>query len=127
MTGQDDSKQILKKVTLDNVAGGVAAELFEREIQEIALNINDHNTSAIAKRKITMTFEFTPDAERREVAVLIGAKSALAPVRPMKHTIFCGRIDGLPQMLGTDPSQMELDLNSVDVAPIIRKPYKEEA
>lgn len=114
------SKGLLKKVTLDNVAGGVSAELFEREIAKIAENVNDQNTSATAKRKITMTFTFTPDAERREVAVLIEAKAAVAGVRPMKHTLFCGKIDGQATMLGTDPDQMEMDIKTGEVS-ILRK------
>ncbi len=106
------SKGLMKKITLDTVGGGVCTELFEREVQEIAKNINDQNTSATAKRSITMKFTFSPDGDRRETTVIIEAKSALAPVKAAKNTIYCGRIDGAPVMLGADPDQMELDLQS---------------
>jgi hypothetical protein len=116
---------LLKAVTLASVGGGVPAELFEREIAEVAKNINDPNTTATAKRKITLTFSFQPDAERREVAIFIEAKTVIAPVRPAKNTVYCGKLDGIPTIIGNDPEQMEMELHSEDIRPI-RKPYKED-
>lgn len=106
----------LKKLSLSNIAGGVAEELFERELAEVAKNIDDINTSADASRSITMTITFKPDLDRREIKTIIESKSKLAPVRAASVTTFCGKVDGHSVMLGRDPDQ--LDMFSEEVAQI---------
>jgi hypothetical protein len=42
----------MKELTLDTVADGVANELFQREMANIASNICDQNTKAKGKRTL---------------------------------------------------------------------------
>lgn len=103
---------LLKKLGLTTIANGVAEELFERELQAVAKNIDDINTAPDAARKITLTVTLKPDLERREVKATVECKAALAPTKPASATIFCGKIDGRPTLLGRDPDQMEMALDT---------------
>lgn len=117
---------LLKAVDLNSVGGGAAPELFQRELERIAENISDQNTRADAARKITLTFTFKPDSERRETVVLVEAKAALAPVTPARNTVYCGKIDGKSILIGHDPNQLELDTTSEGVPTLqkkVRMPY----
>jgi hypothetical protein len=110
---------LLKKVDLNTVGGGAAPELFQRELDKIAENIGDQNTDATATRKITMTFTFKPDLDRRETVVMVQAKSTMASVKPARNTIYCGTVDGQLALVGHDPDQMELDMQSDGVEHIV--------
>lgn len=114
---------LLKKLGLTTIANGVAEELFERELREVAKNIDDVNTSPDASRKITLTVTLKPDLERREVKATVEVKSQLAPTKPASATIFCGKVDGRPTLLGRDPDQMEmaLETQSEGTAPFRRE------
>lgn len=107
---------LLKATTLANIADGVATELFAHEIKRVAKNIADPNTKAESKRVITMTFEFSPDENREEVNVHVEAKSKLANVKGHSKTVWCGKINGEPTIVGQDTKQ--LSMFDKEVAPI---------
>lgn len=81
----------MKEITLENIAGGVAAELFNRELKAIGRNIADVNTKSKTKRSITLTFDFTPDEDREEVSLSVMSVSKLAPVKECSKTIYFGK------------------------------------
>lgn len=114
---------LLKKLGLTTIANGVADELFERELQAVAKNIDDQNTSPDAERKITLTVTLKPDLERREVKATVQVTAKLAPVKPASATVFCGKVDGRPTLLGRDPNQLEMELESrtEGVAHVVRR------
>lgn len=106
----------VKKADLTTIASGVANELFARELERVAANIDDVNTSPVTKRKITLTFEFTPDDDRREAKLLVTSKSTLAPVKGFSQTVWCGKPNGKPTIMSRDEDQ--LDIFDKDVEPI---------
>ncbi len=98
----------MKETNLQNICEGVANELFAREIKGVARNIDDVNTSALEKRKITLEFTFSPDEERRETRVTVTAKSSLAPIKSFSKTVWLGKNNGLPTMFGQDTRQIDM-------------------
>lgn len=98
----------MKEVSLQNIADGVAAELWNREMRLVAANINDQNTAALKKRTIVLKFTFAPTESREEVDVAVEAKSSLASVRPFKKTVYTGKQGGVLSLFNADQRQGEL-------------------
>lgn len=86
-----------KDLTLETAAGGVAAELFDRELQAVLENIADRNTDTKA-RQIALTFSLQPsedsDGARRTMSISVQAKSRLRPVKPANSYAFLSRVKG---------------------------------
>ena len=99
----------LETLSLKNVAKGAVPEIFQRELEIVLQNINDTNTYAVEKRKITLEFEFKPNAERDVVDVTVLAKSKLVGVKAATGTAYCGG----GKMYSRDPNQMEMNLSNV--------------
>lgn len=110
----------MKATTLDNIADGIATELFKHELEKVAGNIADVNTGATAKRKIVLTFEFSPDETREEAKVVVSSKATLAPVKAYSKTVYCGKHNGKPALYGADTKQ--IDMFDEGATPMTRKP-----
>ena len=76
--------------SLDALAHGAVAERFGAELDRVLLNILDPNTKATATRKITLTIALKPDGTRSVVAIIVDAKSALAPAEPVSTAFQLG-------------------------------------
>ena len=106
----------MKVAELDTIADGVAHELFAHELAKVAANIVDQNTSALAKRVITMKFTFSPDDMRDEAKVTVDVYSKLASTKPYSKTVWLGTNNGKATIFGQDTKQM--DLMDAGVEPI---------
>jgi hypothetical protein len=84
-----------KTLTLASLAGGVAEELWQNELDRVLNNIDDPNTDHKPSRSIILKFTFNPDEERRIAAVEITAESKLANVRGKGTFVFLGRSQGV--------------------------------
>ena len=69
----------LKRDSILRMASGAIEEKVDYEVSRVIDNILDVNTDPKAKRKITITLVFQPDAERKHIAIAAEAKSTLAP------------------------------------------------
>lgn len=69
----------MNHVNLETFANGAFTQQINREIKKVTENIQDPNTEAVAKRRITVVIEFKPNALRDFTAVGVQAKSTLAP------------------------------------------------
>lgn len=98
----------ITEVSLDTIADGVALELFKHEMKNVCDNIKDPNTAAMGKRKITMTFEFSPDAEREEVRCNVSVKSALEPIKGYNKTLYTGTKNGQNTLYAHDTKQISM-------------------
>lgn len=108
----------LKEVTLTNLVGGAAVEIFQRELGVVSKNIADPNTDKKKSRKITLTVTITPSENSDEVAMSVSAKSTLASVKPASKTIYMGKINGVPTLVGQDPVQGTFNFGN-EVTPIV--------
>lgn len=75
MSDQLDKKSILE------MSMGAILERVDYEMD----NILDPNTKATAKRKISVTLELIPSADRRTITVQSTAKCSLTPTDPRDH------------------------------------------
>lgn len=98
----------LKETDLQNIAEGVAPELFSHELKKIAANILDINTKSTAKRKLALIFEFVPDENREEMKVHVSSKVNLAPVKTCSKTLWLGKRNGAAAIYGQDTKQLNM-------------------
>ena len=69
----------LKKESILSMAQGAIEEKVNYEVSRVIDNILDPNTKPDAKRKVTVTLEFSPDSDRKMIAISATAKSVLVP------------------------------------------------
>ncbi len=100
----------MEHVTLNNIARGIAPQLFDRELDKVLDNIADTRTSAIKQRKVTLEFIFKPDQERHTVEVEVKAKSTLAEGSGVKGLVFASLDEdqGIRLITLSDPKQLTL-------------------
>lgn len=79
--------QIVNKKSVLDMAMGAIAEITDYEVERVVANIMDPNTSATAKRKITITLTFAPDDYRQQIGMDAQAKTALAPIQPVRTSL----------------------------------------
>lgn len=71
-----------------DMGNGAFKERADYEMGRIMENIMDPNTSATKKRTLTIQMVFTPDADRRQIAVSVTAKSKLEPTNPVATALY---------------------------------------
>lgn len=113
------SKSILE------MARGAFMERADYEMTKVMANIQDPNTKATAKRKVTITMELTPDENRQNVAVAVTVKSSLATTTPVKTGLYIAgqQSDGSMQvveMVPNIPGQMRIDGTEQEAPPSLR-------
>lgn len=69
----------MRHINLEEFANGAFTEQINRELKKVTENIQDPNTDATAKRRITVVIEFKPNDARDFVTTGVQAKSTLAP------------------------------------------------
>ena len=87
------------------MARGAFLERADYEMKKVIENILDPNTSAIAKRKMTITMTLVPDDDRKNIITQVDVKSALASTNPIRTTLYVAgeSSDGVPQILEMTP------------------------
>lgn len=65
-------------VDLNTLAGGAFAEKVNEALVQVGENIQNQNTEATKKRKITITMTFAPNKTRQLVNTQIGVTTTLA-------------------------------------------------
>ena len=69
----------MQHINLEEFAGGAFTTQINRELKKVTEYIQDPNTEATAKRRITVVIEFKPNDARNIVTTGVQAKSTLAP------------------------------------------------
>ena len=69
----------MKHMDMEKFANGAFTSQINRELEKVTENIQDPNTDATAKRRITVVIEFKPNEARNFVTTVVQAKSTLAP------------------------------------------------
>ena len=73
------------------MARGAIMERADYEMSRLLANILDPNTSATAKRKLTLTLELKPDDDRQTITVSCIAKNHPGRHKSRCHFSVCGR------------------------------------
>ena len=108
MSEQLDKKSILEMST------GAILERVDYEMGKVIDNILDPNTKPTGKRKITVSLELIPSADRRTITVQTTAKSALVPTDPVTTSLFITNQPGSGEMVVAEmvpqvPGQVAFD------------------
>jgi hypothetical protein len=85
----------LKALTLAGIADGAAEELFTNALDKVLANLVDPNTDWKKGRRITLTFDFSTDEERRVGDVEIACSAKLAGVKGVNVGIYIGKHEGV--------------------------------
>ena len=96
------------------MARGAIQEREDYEMSRLLANILDANTSATAKRKLTITLELKPDDTRQNIAVSCAAKSTLAATNPVTTSLYVADEDNVVEMVPHIPGQMSMDNREQD-------------
>lgn len=107
MSDQLDKKSILE------MSMGAILERVDYEMGKVMDNIMDPNTKATAKRKISVTLELIPSADRRTITVQSTAKCSLTPTDPVTTSLYIDRPANL-SVSGLD-SIVKLVRNELDM------------
>lgn len=91
-------KNQFKRESILRMASGAIEEKVDYEVSKVIDNILDLNTQPDAKRKIVITLEFKPDAERKHISVAVSAKSTLVPTAAV-NTAMVITSDGNGEMV----------------------------
>lgn len=91
------------------MARGAIQERADYEMARVLANILDANTSATAKRKLTLTLELKPDDDRKTITVSCTAKTALAPTTPVVTSLYVSDAENVVEMVPQIPGQYRID------------------
>lgn len=108
MSDQLDKKSILE------MSMGAILERVDYEMGKVMDNILDPNTKATAKRKISVTLELIPSADRRTITVQSTAKCTLTPTDPVTTSLYITNAPSTGELLVAEmvpqvPGQLALD------------------
>lgn len=108
MTEQLDKKSILE------MSMGAILERVDYEMGRVLDNILDPNTKPTGKRKITISLELVPSADRRTITVLTTAKATLVPTDPVTTSLYITNQPSTGEMIVAEmvpqvPGQTALD------------------
>lgn len=77
-------------INLEELAGGAFAEKLNDALAQVAENIQNPNTSAVAKRQITVNIKFAPNKTRQMVNTQIAVTTKLAATEAIDTQMLMG-------------------------------------
>ena len=104
----------MKHMDMEKFANGAFTSQINRELEKVTENIQDPNTDATAKRRITVVIEFKPNEARNFVTTGVQAKSTLAPALGavtalnMGKDLKTGEVEAV-EICNQIPGQMSID------------------
>lgn len=101
MSDQLDKKSILE------MSMGAILERVDYEMGKVMDNILDPNTKATAKRKISVTLELIPSADRRTITVQSTAKCSLTPTDPVTTSLYITNAPSIVKLVRNELDMFE--------------------
>lgn len=96
-------------VTLENIGGGAAGEMFSDSLAKVIENIVNPNTKAETVRTITLKMKIKPDKKQRTLCVVeLSCDEKLAAVLPFETAMFVGMEHGVVAATEYAPQQQTL-------------------
>jgi len=112
-------KEYTERSILQMARGGFI-ERVDYEMPNLLRNIRDPNTSATAKRKLTITLELKPDDTRQNIAVSFAVKSAPAATNPVTTMLFVSDSETIIEATPQIPGQTVIDGGEQEAPPILK-------
>jgi len=85
-----------KKLSLINLGGGAAVELFDIELRRVILNVLDPNTQLKMTREINLKIQLKPDDDRESVDILVTCSAKNAPPKTFPTKAYIGKDNSGP-------------------------------
>ena len=96
-------------VTLENLGGGAASEMFSDSLAKVIENIVNPNTKPDAVRTITLKMKVKPDKNQRSLCTVeLSCDEKLAAVMPFETAMFVGMEHGVVAASEYAPQQATL-------------------
>lgn len=96
-------------ITLENLGGGAASEMFSASLEKVVENIVNPNTKPDQLRTITLKMKVKPDKKQRSLCVVeLSCEERLAAVIPFETAMFVGMDHGVAAATEYAPQQGEL-------------------
>lgn len=96
-------------VTLENLGGGAAAEMFSDSLEKLVENVVNPNTKPDAVRSITLKMKVKPGKKDRSLCTIeLSCEEKLAAVMPFETAMFVGMQNGVVSATEYAPQQGEL-------------------
>lgn len=116
--------ETLDKKSILEMSAGAILERVDYEMGKVLDNILDPNTKPTAKRKVTVTPELTPSADRNSITVQTTAKSTLCPTEPITTSLYVTDMPGTGEMVVAElvpqvPGQLSMDGNVQETPKIL--------
>lgn len=93
-------------VTLENLGGGAASEMFSESLEKLIENVVNPNTKPDAVRTITLKMKVKPDKKQRTLCVVeLSCEQKLAAVMPFETAMFVGMENGVVAAAEYAPKQ----------------------
>lgn len=100
-----------RELCLETLREGAAVERFNDELKTVLANCVDWNTNHKTKRSITLTVDFMPKEDRKEMEISIKCVSKLAPPKPVDSYAYISALeDGPVTATEYNPRQPELPM-----------------
>lgn len=113
-------------VSLETLARGAAVERFREELERVADNVLDPNTSATQAREITLKVKIKPNASRSMLAVEVQTATKLANAEGVGTSIYISRNNrGEVRITEFNPEQPSLPEMDRDLSVIVTKTAEE--
>lgn len=116
---------IYEKKSLLQMARGAFEEVFDAEMSKVLDNILDPNTKATAKRKLSLTFIFTPDDNRQTIGVSLNIKPSLEPTNPVVTSLYVTSDVGTGEVAAVEmvpniPGQLTIDETEQEAPAVLK-------
>jgi len=110
-----------EKLSLENIRGGAATEVFNRELQAVMDDIVDPNKVTDAVREVTLKLKIKPDEKGSIGAVQVSVGSKLAPRNPVNTAVVIGGRHGKGEARELVTSQHDLFNRGENVIPMLER------
>lgn len=105
----------MKKMSLDEFAGGALQEKFDKAFERVVDNLADPNTSFKEARKITITLKFTQNERRDDVACDVLVVEKLAAQTPTRTAFAVGKNLKTGEMYAEEYGRNQMSIDSIGV------------
>ena len=105
----------MKKVSLEEIAGGVLQEQFGKAFERVVDNLADPNTSFKEARKITITLKFTQNEQRDDVACDVLVTEKLAAQAATRTAFAVGKNLRTGEMFAEEYGRNQMSIGDLNV------------
>lgn len=105
----------MKKVSLEEIAGGALQEQFGKAFERVVDNLADPNTSFKEARKITITLKFTQNEQRDDVACDVLVTEKLAAQSATRTAFAVGKNLRTGEMFAEEYGRNQMSIDNLNV------------